>query len=131
MRFNKRFIFLLLLPSFAFATDEKTAKANVSKELAVCAAYFFIGSEVAKKNGDAELANTIKTTADVALVASIKLSDKETSTSTLKLAIGDHQRLINNDSNNIGILIRKYKTLCKELIANPKKRIDFWVAQKK
>ena len=126
MKLHKILVGLLLLPTTCFALDDKTAQANVAKELAVCAAYFFIGSEVAKKNGDADLAKNIQTTADAALVTSINLSSKETATSTLSLAMKDHQRLINNNSANIGILIRKYKTLCKNLVAAPKKRYEHW-----
>jgi len=130
MRFNKLFIFLLLLPTFVLAEEDKEAKSNVAKELAVCAGYFFIGSEAAKKSGDEALASSIKTTADAALVTSIKLSDKDTATSSLKLAMKDHQRLINNDTANIGVLIRKYKTLCKDIMTSPKKRYEYWVKKK-
>jgi len=126
MILQRTLVALLLLPTYCFALDDKTSQANVAKELAVCAAYFFIGSEVAKKNGDAELEKNIKTTADAALVTSINLSSKEIATKTLSLAMKDHQRMINNNSANIGVLIRKYKTLCKNLIASPKKRYEFW-----
>jgi len=130
MQLNKLLIFLLLLPFMAFAEEDKEAKSNVAKELAVCAGYFFIGSEAAKKSGDEALANSIKTTADAALVTSIKLSDKETATASLQVAMKDHQRLINNNTANIGVLIRKYKTLCKDIMTSPKKRYEHWVKKK-
>jgi len=130
MRLNKLFIVLLLLPAFASAEEDKKAKSNVAKELAVCAGYFFIGSEAAKKSGDEALASSIKTTADAALVTSIKLSDKKTATNSLQIAMKDHQRIINNNTANIGVLIRKYKTLCKEIMTSPKKRYEYWVKKK-
>lgn len=130
MHLRKLFIFLLLLPSFASAVSEEEAKSNVAKELSVCAAYFFIGAEAAKKNGDEALANSIKTTADAALVIAIKLSDKETAKSALEVAMKDHQRLINNKTGNIGVLIRKYKTLCKDIMTSPKNRYESWLKKK-
>jgi len=110
--------------------DKKQAQQHVAKDMAICASYFFMGSEAAKRNKDVELEKSSKRTADVALAQAIRLSDKAYATKQLEIAIGDHQRIMNNNILNVSILVRKYKDMCKQTLTDPDSRLKFWMNKK-
>ncbi len=120
------FLFL----STANAYDEERAKNNFSHELVICAAYFNIGAEGAKRTGDKKASEMLQQVSDALLEDARKYNKEKAVLSRFQLALEEQANLIHRDYANLSILIVKYKDLCKQVSENPHARLDYWRQKK-
>lgn len=119
-----------LFSSAAKAYDEERAKNNFSHELVICAAYYSIGAEGARRTGDKRASETSQQVSDVLLERALKYSRQETVLSRFQLALEEQANLIHRDYANFSILMVKYKDLCKQITEDPQSRLDYWRQKK-
>lgn len=120
------FLFL----SAANAYDEVRAKNNFNHELVICAAYFNIGAEGAKRAGNKKTSEMLQQVSDALLEEARKHNKDETVLSRYRLALEEQASLIHRDYANLSVLIVKYKDLCKQVSENPQARLDYWRQKK-
>lgn len=123
------FFVLLLISVGAFSFEPDRAKTNQAQELAECAAFYSYGAEAVKRNGNSELAQELRASADIALKISGSLSNQETAMARFTIAVKEQGETINNDFSNISRLLLKYQNICKAAVTEPNTRYQYWLEQ--
>jgi len=108
------------------AYDEERAKNNFSHELVICAAYFNIGAEGAKRTGDKKASEMLQQVSDALLEDARKYNKDETVLARFQLALEEQANLIHRDYANLSIVQVKHKDLCKQVSENPHARLEYW-----
>lgn len=120
----------LLLSASAMATSNPSeAEVAFNKEVLECASYYQISSNaIASMN-----APQMKSVGDRLFNSSVQAVElaqqyqsKEAVASSLSL-IKEKQLASLPNSKSLGGLMGKYKVACKSLLAEPQKRLDYWV----
>lgn len=109
----------------ANAFDEARAKNNLASDYATCAAYFELVSHAPSLS--ATLRNTYEQAAQQAFDAATALSGLDVTQARTDLAMKTMQRDVNNTWNNTDVLVRKHGAFCKDLMANPRERFQYWL----
>lgn len=117
---------VLSLSTNVWAEDK--AEQAFSQEAIECAAYYQISSEaIAAMNAPQMQAVGERLKTSQAEV--IKLAEKYRSAEQVKQDVDEAKtRQIKSlgGSSNLGALMGKYKEQCKNLVADPQKRLDYW-----
>ncbi|MCL1159312.1 hypothetical protein K8B83_15005 [Shewanella inventionis] len=111
----------------SFAED--AAEKAFTDELVECAAYYQISSEaISAMNAPQMMAvgERLKTSATDAITLAGKYRSPE---QVDKDVVTAKQKQIEKlaGSNNLGALMTQYKDSCKSLVAEPQKRLDYWI----
>ncbi len=116
---------LVSFPTLAF--DEDRAINNMAHDLAICSAYFTVISEMP------QLATGVKeqysTAGFVTYSASTALTNKNSATARLDLAVKEMLTTLDGKAENWSILIHSHRDKCKELLENPDARMTYWLEQ--
>ena len=119
-----------MLPALSWAYEPGRAKNNYSHELAECATFYLLGAESVRRTGDNELAGQLTYSANIAMLMSAKLNNKEVLEARIKMATDEQMKLMKHDYSNTSILLEKYKDSCKFAIENSDKRLQYWLDKK-
>ncbi|MEM6191196.1 hypothetical protein [Shewanella scandinavica] len=117
---------LVLSASTAVWADE--AKKAFSKEAIECAAYYQISSEAIGAMNAPQM-QAVGERLKSSKIESENLAKKYSSEAEVTQAVADAKaRQIESlgGSSNLGALMGKYKEECKNLLADPQKRLDYW-----
>ncbi len=120
-------ISLSILPlTDCWGYEEERARDNFSHELVICAAYYDVGAEGARRVGEKEGAFQMELLAGYLIEMARKYTRENVLLARYKLAFEDHVKTMDGDYANLSLLIVKYKDLCKQVVENPEARLKYW-----
>ena len=128
--FISAFILLYFSTLNVYGYDEQRAIVNLANDYAECAAYYVIAAEGLRKTGDDKLADKTMDISKKATEYAIQLSNQRVTEARVELAFDKQRKMIDNDYSNFSILILKYADMCKEVMENPDKRLQYWLNKK-
>ncbi|AAN55864.1 hypothetical protein HRJ35_15785 [Shewanella oneidensis MR-1] len=117
---------LMLTVSHSVFADE--AQKALAKEAIECAAYYQISSEAIGALNAPQM-QAVGERLKASKVEAETLAKKYQSEAEVTQAVADAKaRQIQSlgGSSNLGVLMGKYKEECKNLLADPQKRLDYW-----
>ncbi|WP_406828309.1 hypothetical protein [Microbulbifer sp. ARAS458-1] len=120
---------LSLISASVFSYEPDRARSNQAHELAECAAFYSYGAVAVKRNGNSELSQELRRSADLALKLSEGLSNQETAMARFTMAAKEQGETINHDFSNISRLLLKSKDICKIAVTQPSTRYQYWLGQ--
>ncbi len=106
--------------------EEERARDNFSHELVICAAYYDVGAEGARRVGEKEGAFQMELLAGYLMEMAREYTRDDVLLARYKLAFEDHVKTMDGDYANLSLLIVKYKDLCKQVVENPEARLKYW-----
>lgn len=115
------------MPIITQAYEPDKAIASLAQELAECAAYGLLASDVAKKNANLEQIDTLTKSILASAKLSAKLSNKRMMKDWVWGAAEKQMKEIENNYSNLSVLKIKYENLCKLAINQPKIRYRYWL----
>jgi hypothetical protein len=128
------FYFGMLGTGFAEKLDDKTnwILTSVHDELVECSSFYGLLGVLAGKSGGSKVAaqsNQVATLLNHRVAGLGKMINilPEATIAKMKLANEMHLKTISNDSNNLPILIVKYKDLCNQVVENTESRFNFFL----
>ena len=107
------------------AYEPERAMVNLSHEMAECAAYFAVISEMPGLDEDTKAA--LQTKSGGMLVAAIQISNTEVAQARAELAMKTMAREMKNNWSNVSIINNKYGYLCIDLFDDPEARMKYWL----
>ena len=114
----------LLVPSLALAYEPERARTNMAHEAAECVAYFITVSQAPRL--DTETKDHLLGYGKSLIEMSAKLTTEKLAHARADLASKTMLRELDGDWGNISILNNKYGYPCKDLIADPNARMQYW-----
>jgi len=117
----------LLLSFSAIAFDEDRAINNMAHDLAICSAYFTVISEMPQLPTGVK--EQYSNAGFVMYSASTSLTNKNSATARLEMAVQEMLTTLDGKAENWSILIHSYRDKCKELSENPDARMAYWLEQ--
>jgi hypothetical protein len=113
------------LSPVAFAYEPERAQALLARESAECAGYFTTASRA--PGLDATTRNRLRSDAKSLIELSAKLTSEKLASSRAHLASRTMLREIGDDWARVSILNNTYQQACKNLAADPKARMQYWL----
>lgn len=120
---------LLALLSMTTQAYAQEAEQKFGDELADCAAYYQIASETISSMNAPQM-KAVGDRLRVSGTQAVELAQKYKSEADVMSSVSKakaKQIASLNGSSNLGILMGKYKDSCKNILAEPTKRLDYWV----
>lgn len=124
--FSLPFIFLVQHSAHAAPSE---AEIMFNKEVIECASYYQIASEAIAKMDAPQMQTVGKRLKGTSLeaIALAKNYQSDEAVSDLLSDIQQAQLATLPENKNLGKLMNKYKDSCKTLLAEPQKRLDYWI----
>ncbi|QIR14107.1 hypothetical protein [Shewanella aestuarii] len=110
------------------AMAEDAAQKAFTDEVIQCAAYYQISAD-AIAGMNAPQMQSVSERLKISAVDAITLAEKYRSSEQVQQDLAtEKQKQIDSlgGSSSLGVLIKKYKELCKTVVYNPQKRLDYW-----
>lgn len=119
----------VLVVSDSHAYEQDLAVNNLAHDFAQCAAYYTLASKGAGQR-DPDLAGKMNQAANFSLEMSTGLTNQKVAAArynmSLKLMMDD----MGDSFNNFSIVINQYADQCREIMDDPKKRLQYWQDKK-
>ncbi len=106
--------------------EEEAVIDNFSRELVICAAYYSVGAEGARRVEKNEVALQMDLLAGYLMEMARGYAPDDVCLARYKLAFDDHVKTIDGDFANLSLLIVKYRDLCRQVTENPEARLQYW-----
>lgn len=119
----------VLVVSDSRAYEQELAVNNLAHDFAQCAAYYTLASKGAGKR-DADLALKMNQAANLALEMSTELTSKKVTAARYNMSLKSMMDDMDDTFNNFSIVINQYADQCKELMDDPKTRLQYWLDRK-
>lgn len=107
---------------------------NLQQDYTNCYCYYKISEEGVKRSKTSQKDDAVEKLAEAAersLMGAFKVGEElnmklEAMTARVKLSLESMKKEVDEDYVNISILIDKYGYMCRDLINDPKSRVDYW-----
>ncbi|MET3051893.1 hypothetical protein ABXV19_08710 [Pseudomonas alkylphenolica] len=119
----------VLVVSDSHAYEQELAVNNLAHDFAQCAAYYTLGSKGAEKR-DPDLAVKMDQAASFALEMSTGLTSKKVAAARYNMSLKSMMEDMDDSFNNFSIVINEYADQCKEIMDDPKTRLQYWLDKK-
>ena len=116
-----------LFPATVFAQD--AAEKAFTDEIIQCAAYYEIASEAISAMNAPQMA-AVGDRLKVSQADAITLAEKYRSPEQVKTDVAAQKQVEIEKlagSTQLGALMNQYKDLCKKVVYDPQKRLDYWI----
>ncbi|GGI84542.1 hypothetical protein [Shewanella gelidii] len=129
MHFSKFGLPVILLSGLTSPSYANEAEQSFVKELASCAAYYEIASTAIASMNAPQMQVVGKRLQKSGIQATEIASQYSEKAQVQKVVAAEKlkQEQALNGSSNLGVLMRQYKEPCKQILAEPQKRLDYWV----
>ncbi len=120
-------VLLSMLPfTDCWGYEDERAMDNFSHELVICAAFYGVGAEGARRVGKNEGAFQLELLAIYLMEMARGYASDEVLLAQYKLALEDHVKTMDGDYANLSLLTVKYRDLCTQVVGNPEARLKYW-----
>jgi len=116
---------LSFVPAHAYEPDQ--ALSNFASDLATCTAFYsLIGEGLKKQNPD--LSASLLKSASVTYSMSVSASNEDVTIARAQMYAKSMSEEVEGDMSNMPVLMARYSEMCKEIIEDPEKRMDYWLS---